>query len=79
MQRKSLKGALRNVGERVKKFFMNWKITRIDRYIIYKFLSTYIFLIAIIILIAIIFDFNEKIDKFTQSHASVERFLWTTI
>ena len=74
-QRKSLKGALRNVWEHMKRFFMNWKITRIDRYIIYKFLSTYIFLIAIIILIAIIFDFNEKIDKFTQSHASVEKIL----
>lgn len=52
------------------------KISRIDRYIITKFLSTYIFLIAIIILIAIIFDFNEKIDKFTQSHASVKKILF---
>jgi len=39
----------------------------LDRYIIYKFLSTYIFLIAIIVTIAVIFDFNEKIDKLTQS------------
>lgn len=53
--------------------FGKMKISRIDRYIIAKFLSTYIFLIAIIILIAIIFDFNEKIDKFTQSHASVKK------
>lgn len=51
------------------------KITRIDRYIITKFLSTYLFLIAIIILIAIIFDFNEKIDKFTQSHVSVKKII----
>ncbi len=42
-------------------------IRKIDRYIIVKFLSTYIFLIAIIVVIAIIFDYNEKIDKFTQS------------
>lgn len=42
---------------------------RMDRYIVYQFLSTYIFLIAIIIVIAVIFDFNEKIDKLTQSHA----------
>ena len=53
-----------------------FKISRIDRYIITKFLSTYIFLIAIIITIAIIFDFNEKIDKFTQSHASVQKVIF---
>lgn len=43
---------------------------KLDRYIIWKFLTTYIFLIAIVITIAIIFDYNEKIDKFTSSHAS---------
>ena len=52
------------------------RIPRIDRYIIAKFLSTYIFLIAVIITIAIIFDFNEKIDKFTQSHASAQRIIF---
>ncbi len=51
-------------------------LKRIDRYIIKKFLSTYIFLIAIVILIAIIFDYNEKIDKFTQSHVSFERIIF---
>lgn len=48
-------------------------IYKIDLYIIKKFLSTYIFLIGIIITIAIIFDFNEKIDKFTQSGATVNQ------
>lgn len=50
-------------------------IGRIDRYIIYKFLSTYIFLIVIIITIAVIFDFNEKIDKLTKSHVSMGKIL----
>lgn len=49
---------------------------RIDRYIIYKFLSTYIFLIAIIITIAVIFDVNEKIDKLTQSHAPLSKIVF---
>lgn len=49
---------------------------RLDRYIIYKFLSTYIFLITIIVVIAVIFDFNEKIDKLTQSHAAVEKIIF---
>ena len=46
------------------------RIRRIDRYISSKFLSTYIFLIAIIVVIAIIFDYNEKIDKFASSNAT---------
>lgn len=51
------------------------RVNRIDRYIIKKFLTTYIFLIAIIITISIIFDFNEKIDKLTQSHVPMQRVL----
>lgn len=48
---------------------------RIDRYIIRKFLTTYVFLIFIIITIAIVFDFNEKIDKLTQSGATARQ-IW---
>lgn len=48
-------------------------ILRIDRYIIVKFLGTYIFSIALIISIAVIFDINERIDKLTQSHAPLKR------
>lgn len=47
---------------------------RIDGYILKKFLTTYFFLIVIIITIAIIFDFNEKIDKITGTGAT-----WTEI
>lgn len=43
---------------------------RLDGYILKKFLTTYVFLIVIIITIAIIFDFNEKIDKITGSNAT---------
>lgn len=43
-------------------------LSKLDRYIMKKFVSTYLFLIAIVILITIIFDYNEKIDKFTQAH-----------
>lgn len=49
---------------------------RIDRYIITKFLSTYIFLIAIIVTIAIIFDFNEKIDKLTAPGVPMQRVIF---
>lgn len=43
---------------------------RLDSYILKKFLTTYVFLIVVIISIAIIFDFNEKIDKITGSGAA---------
>lgn len=48
---------------------------RIDRYILVRFLSTYVFLLALIITIAIIFDFNEKIDKLTTGGAT-SREIW---
>ena len=41
----------------------------LDRYIIRKFLGTYIFAIAMIIIVVVIFDYVEKIDGFTQTHA----------
>ncbi len=41
---------------------------KIDFYIIRTFIGTYLFSIALIILIVIVFDFNEKIDKLTTAH-----------
>ncbi|MEG1684334.1 MAG: LptF/LptG family permease [Bacteroides sp.] len=49
----------------MKKLFKGNKlIKRIDKYIIAKFLGTYVFAIALIISIAVVFDINEKLDKF---------------
>ncbi len=42
---------------------------RIDRYIIGKFLGTYFFSIVLILSIGVVFDFNENIDRFTESQA----------
>lgn len=41
----------------------------IDRYIIGKFIGTYIYSIALIISISIVFDINENLAKFTTNHA----------
>lgn len=51
------------------KIFKYKPIKRLDRYIIVKFLGTYFFSIALIISIAVVFDFNENIDKFLQNKA----------
>ena len=41
----------------------------IDRYIIRKFLGTYFFAIALIIVVVVIFDAAEKIDDFIELKA----------
>ena len=47
-----------------------WPGLRIlDRYIIRKFLGTYLFSIAMIIVVVVIFDYVEKIDDFTTTKA----------
>ena len=45
---------------------------RLDFYIIKKFLGTYVFAIALIISIAVVFDFNEKMDRFMSHEAPLE-------
>lgn len=47
-------------------------LNRLDRYLIGKFLGTYFFSIILIISIAIVFDYNENIDKFTTNNAPLE-------
>lgn len=47
----------------------------LDRYIIGKFLGTYVFAIAMIIVVVVIFDYVEKIDDFTETKATVKEVL----
>lgn len=48
-------------------------IRKLDAYIIRQFLSTYVFLIFIILSIAIVFDYNEHIDKFARANLTFPR------
>ncbi len=50
--------------------FPGFKI--LDRYILGKFLSTYFFAIAMIIVVIVLFDYVEKIDDFTELHAPLK-------
>jgi len=47
-------------------------LPRIDRYIIKKFIGTYIYSILLIISISIVFDVNENLAKFTTNHAPLK-------
>ncbi len=44
-------------------------ITKLDWYIIKKFLGTYIFSIILMVTIAVVFDFNENMDKMMDHNA----------
>lgn len=48
----------------------------LDRYIIGKFLSTYVFAIAMIIVIVVIFDYVEKADNFLQYKAPMKEIIF---
>lgn len=45
------------------------KILRIDRYIIKKFLGTFFLALCLIMVIAVVFDFSEKVDNFMSNNA----------
>ncbi len=52
-----------------------WRYTGLsilDRYIIRKFLGTFVFSIALIISIAVVFDINEQLDKFIRNDAPLK-------
>jgi lipopolysaccharide export system permease protein len=51
-------------------------LKRIDRYIIKQFLGTYIFAIILIISISVVFDINEKIDKFLKPEVTLKEIVF---
>lgn len=51
-------------------------LSRIDRYIIGKFLGTYFFSIALILSIAVVFDINEHIDNFVEHNAPLKSIIF---
>jgi lipopolysaccharide export system permease protein len=54
--------------------YLNIKL--IDRYIIKKFLGTFFFCLVLILTIAVVFDFAEKIDNFMEKQAPVKAIIF---
>ena len=50
-------------------------LKRLDRYILGKYLKTFLLALALIIIIVITFDVSEKLDKFLEHHAT----LWQVV
>ena len=48
----------------------------LDRYILGKFIGTYLFAIAMIIVVVVVFDYVEKIDDFTEMHAPLSAIIF---
>ncbi|MEG0162506.1 MAG: LptF/LptG family permease [Mucinivorans sp.] len=61
-KKNALKHSIKNLGSAM-------RLMILDRYIIKKFLMTYFFAIAMIIVVMVIFDASEKIDDFMSGHA----------
>lgn len=51
-------------------------LKRIDLYIIKKFLGTYFFAIVLVLAIAVVFDFNEKMDAFIRTDAPAHKIIF---
>ena len=60
---------INKIGHLLKMLSPTRYIKILDWYIIRKFIGTYIYAILLIISIAIVFDFNGNLSKFTQYHA----------
>jgi lipopolysaccharide export system permease protein len=54
----------------------NLRIKLIDKYIIRKFLGTFFFCLVLILTIAVVFDFAEKIDNFMEKNAPVKAIIF---
>ena len=69
------KKSLKSYWHSFKDFFFSYifPLNLIDRYLMWKFLSTYLFVILIIISIAVVFDINENIDKFVSRNATMRQ------
>ena len=70
---------LRKAGRLLRKY-LRWVrylnplrlLSRLDRYIVAKFIGTYIYSIILIISIAIVFDVNENLSKFSTYGAPLK-------
>ena len=53
-----------------------FKLKKLDRYIIKKFLGTYVFMLTLIISIAVVFDINERLDRFISNQVPLREIIF---
>ena len=69
---RSLRSMLGKAGSMFRRLAPSRLMKRMDWYIIKKFIGTYIYAIILIISIAIVFDVNENLAKFSQYNAPLK-------
>lgn len=62
-----------NIKERIEDLL---HIRKLDKYIIQKFLGTFLYTVAIFIAIAIVFDYAEKVDNFLEHNLSARTIIF---
>nr|MCU0410699.1 LptF/LptG family permease [Bacteroidales bacterium] len=66
----------RDTAKTLRKSLKKLKPVLIDLYIIRKFLGTFFFSLVLILGIAVIFDFSEKIDDFIEKQAPIKAIIF---
>jgi len=51
-------------------------LSLIDRYIIKKYLSTFLFTMAIFTVVMVVFDVSERLDDFLKYHAPLDKIIF---
>ena len=51
-------------------FYSYFKV--IDRYLIKKYLGTFVFTLGIFVVVTVVFDISEHLDNFLKSHSTIE-------
>jgi len=54
------------------KAFLNRHLKVIDRYIINKYLGTFVFTLGIFVVITVVFDISEHLDNFLKTRSTIQ-------
>jgi len=54
------------------KAFLNKYLMVIDRYIIKKYLGTFVFTLGIFVIVTVVFDVSEHLDNFLKTHSTIQ-------
>ncbi len=66
----------RNTSKNIRESLKKLKPGILDRYIIRQFLGTFLFTLVLVLGIAVIFDFSEKIDDFIEKQAPLKAIIF---
>jgi len=72
----SISNKIKDARQRIFQTKLKNSLKRLDVYIIKKFLGTFFYCMILIMSIVVVFDFNEKLDKFIQNFAPTKEIIF---